>query len=525
MKNTNEKTKDLCMVVYFFDSGKVGTSAYGEKVFECLINGNELVNNGIKVVVSLGDVFEDEIYCDITPFTINDELCTIPRKEYRCKDYFYAVLMEDITIENAKKLDQRIRKESSAYLGMTSIDINSTDIRKQFWKGLLRMYSIEATTLTFFGDEEECFPYVQKAKEYGFKVNYDGFPDEEICDNQQLLFSTRQSSFITKLEQLEVIKGKNDSDRGIMEMNYALVKEVEIAGVQIWKAIEDINRVYIPKVGKYMVVDYLFTSLYQAAQGIERLLKILIELMDYKNSYDKQKVDDLLMSHKHVGMYEFIEKEKRITFSKNERKFMELISRFYNEGRYHRFKYSENDIMELKLLQEFGKDLPKEEEFDEKIKHRYGKTIGSISHKLYNAIYNISRELNIYVYELNCDSVARFVLNDYYKDDLYDILKEIENSKKELLWYAFKKGKELAISEYGEEIETLPFEDVGDIAFFEELIKNNNSGSIIYEFVSNEYDEQVAEDKEKWKERLNFIDIIGNTNICFIDDEWDEENE
>lgn len=49
--------------------------------------------------------------------------------------------------------------------------------------------------------------------------------------------STRQSGFITKVEQLELKEGRNDSDRGISEMNYALVKEVEIAGVQIWKAI------------------------------------------------------------------------------------------------------------------------------------------------------------------------------------------------------------------------------------------------------------------------------------------------
>lgn len=64
-------------------------------------------------------------------------------------------------------------------------------------------------------------------------------------------------------------------------MNFSLVKEVEIAGVQIWKAIEDINRVYIPKKENAIVVDYLFTSWYQAAQGIERLFKILIELMYY----------------------------------------------------------------------------------------------------------------------------------------------------------------------------------------------------------------------------------------------------
>lgn len=381
---------------------------------------------------------------------------------------------------------------------MTSIDINSTDIRKQFWKGLIRQYSIEGTTLTCFGYEEADFAYSVEAKEYGFRVNYDGFPDETECENRLELFSTRQSSFITKVEQLKIKKGCNDSDRGILEMNFSLVKEVEIAGVQIWKAIEDINRAYIPKNGSNTVVDYLFTSLYQAAQGIERLFKILIELMKYDNDlYDEKKVDELLLSHNHVAMYQFIDEQKKLSIGKNEKTFLGLMSKFYNKGRYNRFRYNENDVMELNLLQEFGNDI--KEDFDNRIKHRYGKTIGNISHTLYKAISDMSLKLNIYVYELHSDSVARFVLNDYYKDDLYDILKEIENSKRELLWYVLKKGKDMAITEVGKEIEVLPFDDMGEQMFLEELICNMNSGSLIYDFVSCEYDEQIVEDKKSGK--------------------------
>lgn len=520
MKQKFDNQQNLCMVAFLFNSAKIESPFYGEKIFELIIKGNELSNNMFKVVVSEGDVFHEEIYNDITPFIINDELCTVEKVNTTCRDYIFVVLMEDISVNNAKKLDKRMKNECSAYLGMTSIDITSTDVRKQFWKGLIRNYSIEESTLTCFGYEESGFAYSGKAKEYGFLINYDGFLDERECDNQLLLFSTRQSSFITRLEQLEMKRGQNDSDRGRLEMNFALVKEVEIAGVQIWKAIEDINRVYIPKNGIGIIVDYLFTSLYQVAQGIERLFKILIELMAYDdNSYNKKKVDELLLGHNHVGMYEFINAKQQLAFGKNERKFLELISRFYNEGRYSRFKYSENDIMELKLLQEFGNDI-KEDEFDNKIKHRYGKTVGSISHKLYDSISKMSLKLNIYVYELHSESVARFALMNYYKDDLYEILKEIENSKRELLWYALKNGKNMEITEIGKEIEVLPFDNMWEQKFFEELICNMNSGSLIYNFVSDEYDEQVSEDKEKWKERIDFIEVIGNTNVYFAEDEW-----
>lgn len=525
MKEKLNTQPSLCMVAFFFDSGKIDNPFYGEVIFEYLIKGNELSNNISKVVVSEGDIFQREIYDDITPYIIKNELCTIKKLDEQCRDYIFVVLIEDISVNIAKKIDKRIKEECIAYLGMTSIDIDSTDVRKQFWKNLIRDYSIEGTTLTCFGYEETGFAYFEKAKEYGFQVNYDGFPNEMECENKLLLFSTRQSSFITRVKQLEMKKGRNDSDRGISEMNFSLVKEVEIAGVQIWKAIEDINRVYIPKKGNAIVVDYLFTSLYQAAQGIERLFKILIELMYYDdNSYDERKINELLLSHNHVGMYDFVNKKEKLSFGKNEKKFLECISRFYNEGRYNRFRYNEDNLMELKLLQDFGTDI-KEGEFDDRVKHQYSKAIGHISHTLYDVISKISIKLNIYVYELNSDSVANFVLRKYYKDDLYEILKEIENSKRELLWYVLKKGKNFSITQAGEKIESLPFDYMDMQMFLKELICNTNSGELIYNFVSNEYDEQVAEDKDKWKERLKFIEIIGNTNVYLEEDEWSHKED
>ena len=38
---------------------------------------------------------------------------------------------------------------------MTSIDIQSTDSRKQFWKMLIREFSVEYKTITYFGCESE----------------------------------------------------------------------------------------------------------------------------------------------------------------------------------------------------------------------------------------------------------------------------------------------------------------------------------------------------------------------------------
>ena len=163
-KKVNGK-QSLCMVALMFDRGKISCSFYGDWIYEYIIRGKELLRNGTKVVVSEGDIFESDLKGDITPFTIYDEMCTIEKNDEPNKVSIYAVTIEDISISTAKKLDNRMKKECKAYLGMTSIDINSTDDRKQFWKKLIRAYSIEWETFTCFGCEEEGFLHDEKITE------------------------------------------------------------------------------------------------------------------------------------------------------------------------------------------------------------------------------------------------------------------------------------------------------------------------------------------------------------------------
>lgn len=218
------------------------------------------------------------------------------------------------------------------------------------------------------------------------------------------------------------------------------------------------------------------------------------------NLDDKKRIEELLLSHNHIGMYQFISEYQDLKFNENENKFITLISNFYNKIRYHRFRYSENNIPELKLLQNFGNNI-KEENFNEEIKHKYGKSLGKISHSLYECISKISRKLNIFVEELYSFSVAKFVFWKNIKNfDLYEILKEIEISKKELIWYLLNidvpKNKNINI---------LPFESSDEEYYIKELIYNKNACEGIYSFVSEIYDQLIDEDKKKWKKRLDFF--------------------
>ena len=89
-------------------------------------------------------------------------------------------------------------------------------------------------------------------------------------------------------------------------------------------------------ISDYRIVDYIFTSLYQAAQGTERLLKIIVELIVYINKNDeKQKTDDLLYGHNHIALVDYIAMKGIIKFDSSCRNLLQVLADFYKDARYH----------------------------------------------------------------------------------------------------------------------------------------------------------------------------------------------
>lgn len=525
MESTNVSyEKNGAVIAFIFDSGRIENFFYGNVVFKNIFKGKEVFSNPRKIIVSVGDIIDRNVYDDITPYLIRDELCTIKKNEERYKNNLFVFLLEDIDASIAQSIDERMKKEFDAYIGMTSVDINSKDMRKQFWKLLIRSFSVEYDLITWFGlSEEGAFDYYDSALELGFRVNYDNFPSE-YAENLDNLFSTRQSTLIHSMAQLQFVEGKSDSDRGIIEMNFSLVREVEIAGVQIWKAIEDIDRVTISKEGTWcerMATDYIFTSFYQASQGIERLMKVIIELYAYdiSDKKEREKINNLLYGHNHLAMYEFIYGKCHLQIYSNCTKLLSALMNFYNKARYSRYSYSNTNTLELKILRDFGSDVSSEN-FDDSVKHRYGKALGQVSHALYKCIEELSHKIRIFVYELNYESTASLSLNSCYSDDLYDLLKRIQQSKKELVWYLIKEGSKLPAVEFLDNLSALPFEQCDIFDFLSELITNKSSCITLYDFVSDSYDELVEENKFEWKNRIEEIDMILSNKTCA--DEFDD---
>lgn len=182
------------------------------------------------------------------------------------------------------------------------------------------------------------------------------------------------------------------------------------------------------------------------------LLKVIIELYAYDVTDEKEraKINDLLYGHKHLAMFDFLFEKSGLKLKPTCKKLLNALTDFYSKARYHRYSYNNNNKP----------------------------------------------------------------LNSYYGDDLYALLKRIEQAKKELIWYLIKEGDKLPVVKSLSELPALPFEQCYIPEFINDLIVNRNSSSMLYEFVSDAYDELVEKDKAEWKNRMTMIDeLIGNTNV------------
>lgn len=490
---------ELCKVCWLFDSGRFENQFYGEEIISLLFDQRCLFENENKMVFLTGDILDANIASDCSQIAIRDELCTISNLPGESTDLLYAVVVEDIETEIACKVDRAISAHE-AYCGMTRIAIGSTDPRQLFWEKLFRSFSLYKRKLTVFGSEEARFVYKSIAEEKGLEVCFSDAV--EVGDTYGVVvdFESDQSKY------------KPNSNRGRLEMNFALVKEVEVAGALIWKSIKDLDRA---KVGKNTPVggkniSYLFMAFYQAAQGIERLQKIVIELMikiDPPKDNELKGLEELLRSHNHIELHNYIKKRRNTCINKNDRHFLETLRIFYKDARYGRYSYSDDNEREATLLHELGKSLPKND-YDNNVKNCFGKALARISKSYYDLIKELSYEINIYVYEINAYSDANFVFYNDEKESLYKRYKQIEQSKKELLYYLIIKGIELLPETIIKDIPVLDF-DTADIPnYIMALVSDCNSVSDLYDYVDYAYDELAEDNKEEWKERFEIIKNI-----------------
>ena len=528
--------------VYIFDSGKLDTS-YGDVVFSSMLKNDEISNNTKKVIISIGDILINTRHVDIEPYVIHDKWCTIDLKKLNGNndfiDYPFCWAIEDLDEDIAKKLDQRLKDELNGYIGLSRIDPSLTDPRKQFWRSLIRSFSIYKKTITCFHDPEvtDIFCYNELAQKLNFEVVYAA--DAELCpveDNPLLQSSSilseddlRQKPFNPKTDKA------NGVDRDIMLLNFSLCKELEIAGAFIWKSIIELDKIHFQSADEKMIWDssdtfleYPFLTLYFSAQGIERLQKIIVELIIKLNHFkddERNKPYELLMSHRHVALHDWIKNQISTPLSGSYGKLISIVETFYNKLRYGRYiDIPQEKKSEYELLYSFKGDTT--ESFDLSIKNTFGKNIGGLAKAYYDLIYDISSKLNIYVYELQNGSASVFVFsgNDK-KPNLYQTYLQIKQSKKEALYWLLKAGSAFPKYPWASS-DPLGFDPEMMDTYLEEIINNPEIPQMLFDETDALFDELHSENSTEWQEHIEAVDaIIANTSVQFFTDENDEDDD
>ena len=494
---------------FIFDSGKLGSSFYGEVVFEHMIKGGELSNNHEIITVSLGDIFINQRYIDIEPYVIKDEFCTLDFDDLlgqnRFVDFPFCWIVENLSSEIACAIDKRLKENLKGYVGLSRVDKSNTLKRKQFWKHTIKKFSLSGNTIISFQDPqlEGVFAHSEKASELGYAIKYNPCFDDELDNSEET------TNVHNKEKEPSV-----DIDRDLLMLNFSIRQELQISGALLWKSINALSKIYfnVDGTANNHLVEYPFFTLYFASQGIERMQKAIVELVCKKNHISEKEKDgvyDLLMSHAYDRLNNWIEEKENIKLNTNCRKLIDILTRFYNTVRYARYtdeSYQKSTTPEYDLL--FELKSPNSSDLNNDIKNNFGNCLGKLASMYFDVYNKLCSDLNIYAYELEYDSAACIVYwHSQKNNNLYKEFLRRQNAKKEILYWLMKEASKYPKYSFATE-DTLNFDANSVERYLWELIFNSEDGQDCYDEVDCLYDELCSIDKDKWKNRLELMNYL-----------------
>ena len=264
------------------------------------------------------------------------------------------------------------------------MDKSSVLERKQLWKHTVKRFSLFGNTITSFQDPqfEGEFIHSEIAVQCGYAITYDPQFDDELDDEEGTVSMQDKSKEQNK-----------DVDRDLLTLNFSIRQELQISGALLWKSINALSKISFNVDGEpnEHLVEYPFFTLYFASQGIERMQKAIIELVCKKNHIpekEKDSVFDLLMSHAHDKLNNWIEEKENIKLNTNCRKLIDILTRFYNTVRYARYadeSYRRSTTPEYDLLLELKPSNSSNPGDD--IKNNFGNYLGKLAN-MYFVIYD-----------------------------------------------------------------------------------------------------------------------------------------
>lgn len=299
--------------------------------------------------------------------------------------------------------------------------------------------------------------------------------------------------------------------------NFNMGNEIDVAGTFIYEGIKQLGKIEV-----FSVESEVFFFLYNISVGIERLQKILLVLLENIDYNNYKEFEDSLITHNHHSLNDRIKTKCDMTFSERENKFIDVLDIFYAKCRYGRFVLFNNENTEIDIINNYIQDcFGKNIEiclslFDNKIinsdeiKDYFGRVIGGIAKKLLNRIKDISRNLNIFTYELRPDSPAQKLFQSNYNNNSFHMQNVDESiALKEFFIFLMNSKDDNSFTRFIRTIEPLDI-DLGLInEYMEEICKGDIPSGLV-----DEIDELYNELKDK-KERFDILSLVGNSNVLF----------
>lgn len=304
--------------------------------------------------------------------------------------------------------------------------------------------------------------------------------------------------------------------------NFCLNRELHVAGGFIYDGMRELRTLK-----SFGNADEVFQVVYPLAVGFERLLKIAIVLLEYKEGTDQEEFEKGLITHNHLELLRRVKTAATINLAPQHNEFLQILGKFYKSYRYDRFSiksvFSSSSETE-ELLRLLRKHIPTMQEKDEvfgenpscpdEVRVFLARVCQKISTSLYRIIEDAASAEHLYTYEIRYASKAYKVL---FEESL-DFLKE-DLLWKEILIYLMNTPEETATLKFLREIQPLDF-DAGMVSEYLECL-GSDTKKIEHIDELNELYRQIDDPSE----RQDMMGVIGGGMYFFDESEIEEDEE
>lgn len=307
--------------------------------------------------------------------------------------------------------------------------------------------------------------------------------------------------------------------------NFNLGDELSIPGALIYNGLRQFHEMQTLD-----NLDKIFELLYDLSVGLERLLKIAVVLIEYKDDSDQEELKKSLITHNHLELLNRVRTTCKLNLGPPHNEFLSLLETFYKSFRYDRFMLSSvyDTEREKKAIYGFlSKHLGVEIQISSSYctvrnEARYRKFIRGIVTKISCAIYEVvqdkASELSLYTYEVRRGSKAHTVF-----------LGQADLASEEVLWkkllvFFINTKSSSGYLDVLRSIEPLEF-DPALTSEYLQCFQSNAAKAFVIDELTHLY-----EQLENSGERIELMSLVGDPGVYFNspnseDDEEDEDDE